>query len=65
MVPNDDDGTVAVVDDVAYRVWELCDGTRTPDQITDLVSRTIGNPVSGVSEFVTQLRRVGLITVLD
>ena len=65
LVPDADDGTVAVVDHVAYRVWELCNGSRTPDQITDLVTRAIGNPISGTTEFVEQLRRVGLVTVLE
>ncbi|WP_405135113.1 PqqD family protein [Nocardia sp. NBC_01388] len=65
LVPDGENGTVAVVDDVAYRVWALCDGTRTSEQITDLVSRTIGNPISGTTEFVEQLHRVGLVTVLE
>ncbi|MRH93338.1 PqqD family peptide modification chaperone [Nocardia sp. SYP-A9097] len=64
-MPKDDGGTVAVVDDVAHQVWELCDGTRTPDQIKDQVSQSIGYPISEVAEFVEQLRRVGLITLLE
>ncbi|WP_425303447.1 PqqD family protein [Nocardia wallacei] len=65
LVPDDDGGTVAVVDDIGHRVWELCDGTRTPDEITDALSRTLGYPAAGVVEFVEELHRLRLVTSKD
>ncbi|WP_306358350.1 MULTISPECIES: PqqD family protein [unclassified Nocardia] len=62
LVPDDDCGTVAVVDEIAHRIWALCDGTNTPEQITDLVTWTTGHPISDVPEFLEQLQRVGLLT---
>ncbi|GAB4590126.1 PqqD family protein [Nocardia sp. IFM 10818] len=62
LVPDADDGTVAVVDRVAHRVWTLCDGGRDVDQITADLTRELGQPVTGVAEFVDQLRHHGLVT---
>lgn len=61
LVPDKDDGMVAVVDDTGHEVWKLCDGTRTPDQIANIASQHMGNPVTGVSEFIEQLHSAGLV----
>jgi hypothetical protein len=55
-----DDGSYYALKDVGSRIWELCDGERSIDQIADAISAEFDAPLemirADVRDLLTELR---------
>ena len=60
-----DDGSYYALDDVGARVWELCDGQRSLEEIVAVMREEFAAPTeeiaADVQEFVEELRREQLL----
>lgn len=60
-----EDGYYYSVDDVGSRVWELCDGERTLDQVVSVICEEFDAPEetvrTDVLQFVDELEQEGLL----
>jgi pyrroloquinoline quinone biosynthesis protein D len=58
-------GCVHVINGSAARIWELCDGARTTEQVTDALAASYGISADDVAADVTalahQFRSLGLL----
>jgi coenzyme PQQ biosynthesis protein PqqD len=61
-----DSGNYYTLDDVGGRIWELCDGSRTVDEIADLLAAEYDAPAerirADVIELLSELRDGRLVS---
>ena len=64
-----DDGSYFAVDDVGARIWELCDGQRSLEQIVAVMHEEFDAPADQISsdvlEFVAELRSEQLLVEVE
>ncbi|HEY6888869.1 MAG TPA: PqqD family protein, partial [Solirubrobacter sp.] len=60
-----DDGSYYALDDVGARVWELCDGARSVDDIVEVMTGEFEAPAATITadvlEFIDELREERLL----
>lgn len=65
VVLNPNDGKYFSLDDVGGRIWELCDGERSADEIAAVLAAEYDAPIADISrdvlELLHELRSEGLV----
>lgn len=65
VVLNPNDGQYFSLDDVAGRIWDLCDGSRSVTEIAELLSSEYEAPAAEIGadalELLAELDREGLV----
>ena len=65
VILNRDTGQVHRLNLTASYIWQLCDGTNTPDQIAEQLAadfgRTTGQVIDDVLGAIASLRQLGLL----
>lgn len=66
VVLNPNDGQYFSLDDVAGRIWDLCDGSRTVSEIAELLSAEYDAPAGEIGNdalvLLDELGREGLVS---
>lgn len=64
-----DSGEYFSLDDVGGRIWELCDGMRTANDLVTVLEREYETPAGGIQsdvlEILRELSQAGLVTPSD
>lgn len=55
------DGRIIQLDALSHRIWELCDGTRSRDEVVEEVAREYGIPARLVRRALERMMRLGLV----
>ena len=65
VVLNPNDGNYFSLDDVGGRIWELCDGERSTDEIAAVLAAEYDAPIADITrdvlDLLNELRAEGLV----